>query len=322
MEKVNCNLCGRDEFSFLFKSKDFFSGRYFDLVKCNNCGLVFINPRPSKDEISTFYPQKEYYLESKRCVYSFDDNSPGNRKKFNLKAVRGLSQKLIIEESFGDKAEVVKINRALRALVLFFARHRLGRFKIDIGKGKILDVGCGDATFLLTLKGMGWQAYGTEISPLVAEKAREKGLDVICSDLLSTDYKNNFFDLVRMWSILEHIHDPSAYLKKVYDILKPGGIVLIQLPNFRSFASFIFGKRWSGLDVPRHLYHFNKRTLKEIAEKQGFKTQNIHTISVGTIAASLNLDKIYPVRLTFLILDIIFNYLKVGDSLIYYGQKT
>ena len=99
---------------------------------------------------------------------------PGNKRRFDLKAARGLAQKIIIEESFSDKGENVKINRVLKALVLFFARHRLGRFKINIGKGKILDVGCGDATFLLTIKEMGWQVYGTEISLLVAEKARER----------------------------------------------------------------------------------------------------------------------------------------------------
>ena len=154
------------------------------------------------------------------------------------------------------------------------------------------------------------------------QRRQERGLDIVCSDLLSTDYKDNFFDLVRMWNTLEHVHDPSTYLKKVYNILKPGGIVLIQLPNLRSCAFFIFGKRWSALDVPRHLYHFNKRTLKEMVEKQGFKTQNINTISVGTIAASLNLDKIYAARLAFLILDIILNYLRAGDSLVYCGRKT
>ena len=324
MEYVDCNFCKEDNSELLFSVEIFLNGKKkkFNLIRCKKCSLVYINPRPSKDEISAFYPQKEYYLESKRCLFSFDDDLPGNRGRFDLKAARGLAQKIIIEESFSDKGENVKINRVLKALVLFFARHRLGRFKINIGKGKILDVGCGDATFLLTIKEMGWQVYGTEINPLVTEKAREKGLDIVCSDLLNTDYKDNSFDFIRMWSVLEHVHDPSAYLKKVYNILKPGGIVLIQLPNLSSCASFIFGKRWSALDVPRHLYHFNKRTLKEMVEKQGFKTQNINTISVGTIAASLNLDKIYAARLAFLILDIILNYLRAGDSLVYYGRKT
>ena len=317
MERINCDLCGGNSFCFLFKAQDFFSRQHFSLVKCTNCNLVFTNPRPSKDKIHTYYPPKEYYLESRRCLYSFGSNK--EKGKRDCHQTRFDVQQIVAEKMFNEK----KTNRGLvNELVYFLAQHRLGRLKhLGIVTGKILDIGCGDGSYLEILKDRGWETYGTEISEVACKEARRRGINVFCQDLLDIHFKNNFFDCVRLWSVLEHLYNPTAYLKEIKRILKPKGLLIIQVPNFESLASKFFRYKWSGLDVPRHLYHFDKDTLRRFIEKENFVIRDIHTISVGTISTTLNLDRFTLARYILFTLDIILNYLRLGDSLVCYAQK-
>ncbi len=139
--------------------------------------------------------------------------------------------------------------------------------------GKILDIGCGQGGFLNTMKSNGWETYGVELSKDACHYARTTyGLKKIYNcDLLSFDIPENYFDVVTLWHVFEHLSKPQDTLKRISKILKEDGLLLIESPNFHSMQSKIFKNKWFSLDLPRHLYQFSPKILKKYLENAEFK---------------------------------------------------
>lgn len=148
----------------------------------------------------------------------------------------------------------------------------------------MLDVGCGNGSYLLGLKSLGWNAreqlYGIDFkSPVLKELQEQEDINTMEGNFIEMDLPENFFDVVTFRHVLEHFSDPSAALKKAYRILKPGGVVLIDVPNFKSIeALFLFKDKWFAIEAPRHLYHFSPETLKGLLNKAGFVEEKIYNI--------------------------------------------
>lgn len=159
---------------------------------------------------------------------------------------------------------------------------------------RVLDVGCGRGLVLDKLKKRGCEVLGTELSSVSARYAREElGLQVEEKDLAECAYGGDAFDTVTMFHSLEHLPDPRSTLLEVNHILKPGGILIIEVPDFASFHARVFRKRWFHLDVPRHLYHFSASTLEKMLIQCNFnvvKKEN-HALmydSFGLLQSFLN----------------------------------
>lgn len=140
--------------------------------------------------------------------------------------------------------------------------------KIDAG-AKLLDIGCGDGSFLLVARREGWNVMGTELNPL---PARSAGLEV--KDSVELIEGRNQFDCITMWHTLEHMRDIPSVLRNAHTLLKPEGCLVIAVPDFGGLQARIFGPRWLHVDVPRHLYHFDIRSLKSCLEEAGFIIHN------------------------------------------------
>jgi SAM-dependent methyltransferase len=144
--------------------------------------------------------------------------------------------------------------------------------------GKLLDIGCSSGGFLGTLNPERWKLYGIEIAPQMAEKAKlATGAQVFAGDVMKAPFARNSFDVITCFDVLEHQYEPSQFLSKVRDWLKPDGIFLVVLPNIDSWESRMFGTFWYGLELPRHLFHFSPRSLDCVMNRLGF-----HAISVVT----------------------------------------
>ncbi len=130
---------------------------------------------------------------------------------------------------------------------------------------KLLDIGCGDGTFLLAAKAKGWSVYGTEMN---TQLGRDAGLDV--RESVDAMENEGPFAVVTIWHVLEHLKDPKGTLEKVAKLLQPGGSLLIAVPDADGIQARLFGNKWFHLDVPRHLFHFGDKSLSRLLEASGF----------------------------------------------------
>lgn len=245
MEYVNCNLCGLDDTQVLFRKKDKFgiTEDEFNVVECQQCGLLYINPRPDPEEMGGFYPE----------AYSWKETLEAD--SFLTKWVRRLEK--------GYRYHLLR--NEVSKMVKFTAR----------SSGKVLDVGCGTGDRLDVFRKNGFETYGAETSDS-ADYAREHlRLNVIKGDLFNASYSDRFFDIVTLYNVLEHTHHPEEVCREIHRILKADGYLVIQVPNKNSFQCKIFKERWAAFDVPRDLYYFEPKTLISLFKKIGFKAERI-----------------------------------------------
>ena len=173
---------------------------------------------------------------------------------------------------------------------------RMKQYKIDIAdfekvcgtSGRVLDVGCAIGLFLSMLPKT-WEKYGIDDSEEATKLGSEKyGLNLLSGDLPSVDfYDNNYFDVIIMRGTLEHVPSPHAYIKKVYHLLKPGGIFVIStLPNVDSIAAKIYRNKFRLLLPRQHLYHFTPQTVKNYLDLFQFEILRYYYPYLGTPYAS------------------------------------
>jgi SAM-dependent methyltransferase len=132
----------------------------------------------------------------------------------------------------------------------------------------LLDIGCGDGSFLLAARADGWQVMGTELNP---HEALVAGLDV--KESIEKIPGSMQFNCITMWHTLEHMLDIPALLAHVRRLLAPQGRLIIAVPDFGGLQAGFFGSRWFHVDVPRHLYHFNRTALDYALTSSGFTIQ-------------------------------------------------
>jgi SAM-dependent methyltransferase len=137
----------------------------------------------------------------------------------------------------------------------------------------ILDIGCGDGTFLLAAAKRGHRTLGTEMGD-AARRARTAGVDV--RDSLEAVRDAAPVDVVTMWHTLEHFRSPREVVTAVASLLRPGGTFIVAVPDARGLQARVFKRNWFHLDVPRHLYHFGAQSLQTLLERAGFRIEKWH----------------------------------------------
>jgi len=164
----------------------------------------------------------------------------------------------------------------------FYRRYSLiDRYKKG---GRILDVGCSNGAFLTFMETRGWDVYGLDNSRGAIEiAAQHHGNRVTCAVLPEADYPSDYFDVVSLFEVFEHISEPSAYLEEIYRILKSGGVLCLSVPNFSCWERKLFGRWWIGLDAPRHLYQYTPATLRRMIERAGLNPVVIRSLNAHRI---------------------------------------
>lgn len=158
--------------------------------------------------------------------------------------------------------------------------NRLNKLKRFRSGGNLLDVGCGEGTFLQLAKENGWKTSGTEVSSYAARyAANASGADIFCGEIPNAGYPENSFDVVSIWHALEHVRDPKRYLEEIQYILKPDGLLVIAVPNLNNLVMQIAYriikrrklKLFSKDEKEVHLYHFSAQTIQAYLDITGFE---------------------------------------------------
>ncbi|AGC76552.1 methyltransferase family protein [Nonlabens dokdonensis] len=131
--------------------------------------------------------------------------------------------------------------------------------------GSVLDIGAGVGDLVLALKEAQLSATGFEPSEKARTVARNKGVDLYAS---LNEVEANSFQLISMYHVLEHVPDVEKQKENILQLLKPNGVLILALPNYESFDAKYYNSYWAGYDVPRHLFHFNKKAVKSIFDKE------------------------------------------------------
>ncbi len=282
METVACDLCGSDSTHSVLRQRDMLFGstdEEFTVVRCAGCRLLYLNPRPTEAEIDRYYP-KQYF------------GSPAPPRKFSR------VRRWIMEDYYGyQPGGPRKFWHPVRKLLLWPEKVRRTFCGIDIipwiGQGRLLDVGCGPGVNLKAYQVQGWEVYGIEMSEIAVAQAREYVGDCIYAGTLKTaTFEEEFFDVILFSHTLEHVFSPIKELAHVRLLLKPGGMLVIAVPNAGSLEARLFGRWWFPWELPRHLYHFEKASLAKLLEAAGFRTVRLRT-GVGSLYFIASLERLW-----------------------------
>jgi SAM-dependent methyltransferase len=216
----------------------YFREEFFTVVRCDRCGLGFLNPRPTIAEMSKYYPA-EYF-----------QNAPTKSNARYLR--RRFSREAEFLKSIEQRSETPNAKRQTP--------------NASTNSPRLLDVGCADGAFPRFMMARGWNAEGVEISE-VAQQIRD--FRVYAEEFQNIPVDAPTYDAVTAWAVLEHVHDPMAYFRKAAAVLKKDGLFVFLVPNFVSLASrALFCE-----DIPRHIYFFTRETVRQYLEKNGLRLE-------------------------------------------------
>jgi 2-polyprenyl-3-methyl-5-hydroxy-6-metoxy-1,4-benzoquinol methylase len=155
-------------------------------------------------------------------------------------------------------------------------------------KGTLLDIGAGTGDFLSVAKIQGWEITGIEPNDRAKAIAKNKGVSFVEQ---TSVLANHSFDVITMWHVLEHVPDLDNQIKELKRILKPSGTLVIAVPNFKSFDAKHYGKFWAAFDVPIHFWHFSKKAIQLLFEKEQMKLVQVLPMKFDSFYVSLLSEK-------------------------------
>lgn len=146
-------------------------------------------------------------------------------------------------------------------------------------RGRLLEVGASYGHSLAFARARGWQVAGVELSPTAARHARARfRLDVACADVLDAPLAPGSFDAAILWHVLEHTRDPRAQLGRLAELLRPGGVLGLRVPNAAGFGARLAGRAWPWMCPPAHLWYFSPATLSRLLRDCGFTVLEVQTL--------------------------------------------
>jgi SAM-dependent methyltransferase len=182
------------------------------------------------------------------------------------------------EQYYGK--ENVRFNPLFERLVRWFRARRARVLHNRVPRGPVLDVGCGRGILLSYLRDLGYEAHGIELSETAAWHARNAlKLEVATGDFLTSPHERGRYNAVIFWHTLEHFPNPSAVLGRAQELLKPGGLLAIAVPNYDSWQAKVFGRWWFHIDAPRHYFHFGPKALEAMLARHRFRVVQLDHFS-------------------------------------------
>ncbi|MHC5010478.1 MAG: class I SAM-dependent methyltransferase [Planctomycetota bacterium] len=255
-----CPLCGGDV-ETAYEGGDLLHGRpgTWSYFRCPACVLDFQHPTPDAATIASYYPP------------DYEVYAPPE-----VKAPSGL-RRAVLRHRYGYAH--LETGRAARVLAPIAGRFRYRDEMPFVPGGLAVDVGCGNGTYLLRLRALGWKVLGVDFSPQAVRVARAAGLDVREGSLEDVALEADSVDLLTARHVVEHFPDPRPFFDEAHRVLGPKGRLVVRTPNGRALARDRFGAFWYPNDIPRHLFVFSARSLEALAGRRGLRRVASKTFS-------------------------------------------
>lgn len=276
-----CLFCGETQSSVQIDGIEdyFFSSDpgSFQLKQCDDCGSLWLSPRPFGDRLSKAY--SSYYTHT----------LPQVAERTGIKqALRNA----YIGKRFGSKTRVwdLLVSNVYCALTPNRDQTDMHFGFAPKGPAKILDFGCGNGEYALRMAGLGNDVVGVDFDEKALDLLRREGITAIQeSETANMDW-DGFFDHIALSHVIEHVSDPNALLRQLFGWLKPGGTLYLEAPGADATGLRIFGKYWRGLEAPRHLSVPSRQGLERAITRAGFE------ISAQYIRNNAR-DRVWPLSL-------------------------
>lgn len=235
------------------------SGEEFELLLDPELQLLKTIPQPSIQNLGSYYESEDYI--------SHTDSK------------RSLFEKLyhaVKQKALRDKVKLIT--------------------GLTGSKGNLLDIGAGTGDFANEAQKSGWTVSGFEPSEKARTIAKFKGV-VLVDD--TAELSDGTFDVITMWHVLEHVPDVEKQITELKRLVKPGGHIIIAVPNFKSFDANYYGAYWAAYDVPRHLLHFSKTAIEKLFGEHDIKLVKILPMKFDSFYVSLLSEKYKTGKMSF-----------------------
>lgn len=240
-EHTSCALCGKDSPVVIANGFDYeywTSEQNFSFAQCENCGHIYLNPRPVSSEANKIYPRNYYTL-------------AGHHLAKNSRLIAYMKNRIIT--------------------------NRLAFFNKNFEKpASILEIGCGDCALLIELKTNYPMLNCDGVDIAFSDERRnicaDVGVNLIQGKIEDLDLPELHYDLVIMNQLIEHLWNPREVIKKIHQSLVPGGMISIETVNYLGYDRQFFSQSyWGGYYFPRHLNLFSFKTLRQFLMDNGFE---------------------------------------------------
>jgi 2-polyprenyl-3-methyl-5-hydroxy-6-metoxy-1,4-benzoquinol methylase len=281
LEHVNqCPYCSSTKRNLAFSNIQdwsfYASAGNWSYWNCEACSSLYLDPRPKASFIHEAYSQ--YYTHSKANI------SIASR-------IKALFKNEFFSHLFG-----INLNPRLEmSKKLFFLIKPLQSFLfipfgmkqlVELPKGKLLDVGCGDGSMLKIARDLGWDVTGIEIDPQAVESTRKHGINVIQGSYHAIEQLDETYDCIICSHVLEHVYNPNEMLELIIKKLNSSGTLLLSCPNSLSHMREHFGSDWRGIEAPRHIAIPSLPFIENYFENLDFESVRHHEIFYGTYIES------------------------------------
>lgn len=243
-----------DQSIFLQVKDHSVSGESFELLYNKDLEMLETHPRPSLEKLPTYYQSEDYisHTDSKRNLLE---------KVYHLVKSIALKQKLELINNVSE------------------------------GGNTLLDVGCGTGDFLKIALDNHWKVSGIEPNQQARIFANQKTNNKVFDSDHLLNFEKNSFDVITLWHVLEHLPNLEEHFSILNSLLKPNGVLIIAVPNYKSYDANYYKEFWAAYDVPRHLWHFSQTSISKLASKVGLTVKDKLPMKFDSFYVSLLSEK-------------------------------
>ena len=230
------------------------SSEEFQLLINNEFGYLETIPQPSSEKLPEYYKSEDYisHTDTKRNLLE---------KVYHVVRSISLKRKLKLINSFSSEEK------------------------------NLLDVGCGTGDFLQIAQQNNWTVSGVEPNDEARLIANSKTKNSVYNIEQLSEFPKHSFDVITLWHVLEHLPNLNKQVSTFKSLLKENGTLIIAVPNYKSYDAKYYKNFWAAFDVPRHLWHFNQKSISKLFSKENMKVVETHPMKFDSYYVSLLSEK-------------------------------